>query len=105
MVELGFIADQINQKGNEAICDKLVNKGTTTTTAIYTNLFDAINSQTNLVRVERDINQAKGAAMSNVLDAFSRSSKKTKVKRLDCSLSHDMTRLSFHTVGSCQLSN
>ena len=121
MVELLFIAQQIS--GNKAICDKLVNPAKPgqkpTTTAAYSLLVSTINGASNLVMVEKDINKAKALAMgaggltvttSEAASAskkkqFFRVSKKTQVRRLDCSLSHDMTRLSFLTGGSCQLSN
>ena len=120
MVELIYIAQQISS--NEAICAKLVNPATdkekATTTATYTTLLSVINGESNLVMVERGVNAAKFTAIASVGDfaadtqppdsrkeTFSRLSKKIQVRRLDCSLSHDMTRLSFLTDGSCQLSN
>ena len=63
MVELSYLAEQINN--NQAMyCPKLVNQGqTATTTDIFKKIFFAINGNTNLARVESEVNQAKGAAM------------------------------------------
>ena len=120
MVELAYIAQQINS--DEAICNKLVKPAEpgqkATITKDYTKLLGLINGASNLVMVEKDINKAKGTALAGIgnliatgdtpesrKEKFSSLSKKTQVRRLDCSLSHGMTRLSFLTGGSCQLSN
>ena len=70
MVELGFIQQQL--ESIQGICDKLVIPAKArkpTTTQLYTALFQAINSPTNLVRVESDINALKGLAITNINNA------------------------------------
>ena len=114
MVELRYTADQI--ESIKGICAKLVFLDRTTNKFKKTKTFHtfhaAMNSQTNLVSVDSGINLSKYTAFMAVAHndnykkaVFSRLTRKGQVRRLDCSLSHDMTRLSFLTVGSCQLSN
>lgn len=94
MVELTFIAQQITK--NEAICEKLVVGGGNND--IYRALFNAVNGQNNLVIIPTDVNHAKSLALTaSKKSLFLRSSKKAKVRRLGCSLSHDLTRLSLPT--------
>ena len=104
MVELAYIADQINK--NKEICPKLVEqrKKGKKTTATYTALIEATNSvQQNQGRVEKEINKSKTTALFGKQDVFLELPKKLRVRRLDCSLSHHTTR--FLTGESCQLSN